>query len=54
MAFYLGNLPFQNIISEKALFEDLNTITNIKEDEAARRVLLAPSETTADNNNNEE
>lgn len=54
MAFHLGNLPFQNIISEKALFEDPNTMTSIEEDEAARRVLLAPSETTADDDDDEE
>ena len=55
MTFHLGNLPYQNIISDKALFDDPNTMTSIEEDEAARRILSAPSETTAeDDDDNEE
>ena len=53
-ASHLGNLPFQNIISDSALFDDPNTMTNTEEDEAARRALVAPPEYTADEDNDDD
>lgn len=53
-AFPLGSLPFQNIISERALFDEPNQMTATEEDEAARRALTAPAEITADDDDDDD